>query len=451
MAEIDLDNLVSRIERLPLTRYIWFVIIAVGMATFFDGFGLYTSTVTAPTVEKVFSMGTTIGVLYVTGILLGNVIGDFIGGPLADAFGRRRFLWITTAIIGIGSIWTALSTNSPELIASRIFTGIGVGADLIVAYAYISEFIPSKSRGFITGAMYIILVAGIPVAITLGYFLIHDYPIYGWRYLYIIGGAAALVALLTRLGIPESPRFYFSVKKDASKANEALTVIEKHAEKNLGKKLPEPVHVNVPSEPARISYGKLFSANYRRATTLATLLSIFGLVGGLSVSFFMPRILIERGFTIQISLLYTAITAVGLIFGGIVPTVIRDAIERRHQLIIYAILAAVFGIMIGVAPTAAVIVISAFLFNLFNQAWAANYHMYIAEIFPATVRTTGPGFADAWGRLGTVVGSVFLFVLVTSLPLRLSLSAIIIILGAIAALTLGRNTSKKALENISGG
>lgn len=449
--EVTLEDMVSRIERLPLSRYMWYIIVVVGFATFFDGFGLYTSTVTSLSVKSQFHLSTSPYVLYTTGVLIGNFIGDFIGGPLADRFGRRRFLWITVIIIAIGSLWTALSPVTWSLIASRVVTGIGIGADLIVAYAYLSEVTPSKVRGLVTGAMYIILVAGIPVAILLGYFLIKIFPVLGWRYLYLIGAIIAVFALLVRLGLPESPRFYFTIKQDFGRAESQIEFIENHVRKNLGGKLPDIVNVVVPEIPRRVSYKKLFEPGYGKTTLLATLIAIFGLVGGLSISFFVPAILVARGFSIQKSLLYTAVGALGLLFGPVVVTVIRDTMERRNQMIIYAVLTAFFGIFLGVAPTSATILIAAFLFNVFNQSWAAVYHMYLAEIFPTTVRSTGPGFADAWGRIGIVIASLFLFGLVTSLVLRLTLIGVIILLGAVTLIVIGVKTSRKTLEDISGG
>ena len=215
--------------------------------------------------------------------------------------------------------------------------------------------------------------------------------------------------------------------------------------------LPPVINIDVGPEPVRVSYKKLFEQGYGRTTAFATFISIFGLVGGLTISFFVPTILVERGFSIQKSLLFTAVGALGLLFGPVVVMAIRDVIERRTQLIIFVILTAFFGIFLGVAPTDTTILLAAFSFNVFNQAWVADYHMYLAEIFPTTVRTTGPGFADAWGRIGIVISSVFLFGLVSSFVLRLTMSRVIILLGAVTIFLFGIKTSKRSLESISGG
>lgn len=64
--------------------------------------------------------------------LVGYAVGALLLGPLADRFGRHRLLIVSMAITGLGSLYSMLSSDYSNFVASRFVTGIGVGADLAI-------------------------------------------------------------------------------------------------------------------------------------------------------------------------------------------------------------------------------------------------------------------------------------------------------------------------------
>ena len=452
MVEIDKQQaleIISRIERLPMTRFMWFIVIICGASTFFDGFDLYTSTITSLYVIKQLSLAGYQVPLFLLGAFTGMIIGDLLIGPLTDRFGRKKLFWITVAIIGVGSLISAISINSAMMIASRIITGIGIGADLVVAYAYISELVPSKDRELVTGIVYILLIAGVPSAIALGYFVQSLNPVVGWRYVFLAGSIAALFVFILRLFLPESPRYLLKNKSDYHAAIRELNKIESIVSKEYGRALPPPVQITKDEIITRVSFKELFRKEVRRRTLLCSLDGAFGLVAGASITYFIPLILQSKGFTIQTSLLFTAIGAIGAVFGPVATSVIKGRIDKRFQQVIWILVLGIAGLFLAIVNNVYEILASAFIINMAFQGWASNYHMYLVEVFPARLRGAGKAFSDMWGRLTTTIGPLFIYTLFTSVFERLIFSFTFALIAAIVLITIGISTSYRTLEEIN--
>lgn len=452
MTEIEKKKtieIVSRIERLPMTRFMWFIVIICGASTFFDGFDLYTATITSPFVIKQLSLVSYQVPLFLLGAFTGMVIGDLLIGPLTDILGRKRLFWITVAIIAVGSLISAISVNATMIIVSRIITGIGIGADLVVAYAYISELVPSKDRELVTGITYTLLIAGIPSAIGLGYLIQSYLPDVGWRYVFIAGSIAAVFVFILRLFLPESPRFLLKNKNNYEAAINELNKIENIVARQYGKELPAPLQIETDEIQTKVSMKELFKKGIRERTLLCSLDAAFGLVAGASITYFIPLILLSKGFTIQSTLLFTAIGAIGALFGPVFTSLIKGKIDKKYQQVIWILILGISGLFLAVVNNIYEVLASAFIINMAFQGWASNYHMYLVEVFPARLRGAGKAFSDMWGRLTTTIGPLFIYTLFASVFDRLLFSFSFALITAIVLLTLGVRTSYRTLEEIN--
>ena len=77
----------------------------------------------------------------------------------------------------------------------RLVTGVGLGAENVVGYSTMTEFVPPQTRGKWLGGMNVIVVSGLPVAALLGTLII---PHFGWRAMFALGGMGALVVWYLR-------------------------------------------------------------------------------------------------------------------------------------------------------------------------------------------------------------------------------------------------------------
>ncbi len=101
--------------------------------------------------------------------LSGYIVGALVLAQFADRFGRRNMLLFTLLLTGLGSLFTAFVGDYTTFIIARTITGIGIGADLAIVNAYVSEVAPVDSRG-----KYISLIFTIGGALGLSW-------VSGWR------------------------------------------------------------------------------------------------------------------------------------------------------------------------------------------------------------------------------------------------------------------------------
>src|SRR5262245_24767971 len=122
-----------------------------------------------------------------------------------------------------------------QLIICRFIQGLGLGAEIVVGYSTMTEFVPPKTRGRWLAFMAFIVVAGFPVTAILGYLIS---PTWGWRPMFVIAGIGSLIVWYLRKNLPESPRWLEAQGRDAE-AEALMATIEKEVAQSAGP-LPAP-------------------------------------------------------------------------------------------------------------------------------------------------------------------------------------------------------------------
>ncbi len=134
--------------------------------------------------------------------LAARPIGAFAFGRLADRFGRKPVLtWNILAF----SILEALSGFAPSLMAFltlRFLFGIAMGGEWGIGSALTFESIPVRARGVVSGLLQAGYPSGYFVASIAAFFL---YDLLGWRYMFLLGIAPAILVFFIRIGVEESP------------------------------------------------------------------------------------------------------------------------------------------------------------------------------------------------------------------------------------------------------
>ena len=166
-------NAGARLDRLPISSFHYRIFWLVGAGMFFDGYDLYVAGgVLASTIQTKFStLPQNLQFLSLT--FVGMTIGSFVTGFVGDKFGRRFTYQINLLVFGLASIAAAFAQDMNQLIICRFVQGLGLGAEIVVGYSTLTEFVPPKTRGRWLAFMAFLTVCGFPVTAILW---IPDHP-----------------------------------------------------------------------------------------------------------------------------------------------------------------------------------------------------------------------------------------------------------------------------------
>src|ERR1700760_4521699 len=235
----DAVNAGARLDRLPISPFHYRIFWLVGAGMFFDGYDLYIAGgVLASTVQSKFSTVPE-NLQFISLTFVGMTLGALVTGFVGDKMGRRFTYQINLLIFGLASLAAAFAQDMNQLIACRFVQGLGLGAEIVVDYSTLTEFVPPKTRGRWLSMMAFLVVAGFPATALLGYLII---PAFGWRPMFVIAGIGSLVVWYLRKNLPESPR-WLEAQGRTDEAEALMTAIETEAAG--GKPLP-PVVVPAP-------------------------------------------------------------------------------------------------------------------------------------------------------------------------------------------------------------
>lgn len=190
----------------------WFVAIVSGMASYIDSCAIITSGTALAIFQKAFE-GTEYALSNMqfgaleAALTLCIAIASIIGGRLGDIYGRKKVFAVTMVFIIVGSLLVTFGKVFPLLLIGQILIGSGVGADLPVSLATISEAAPEGKRGKMLGFSDILWVVGILAAYGVGILVSRTLGDGNYLSGQIMYGALAVVGIIVlalRMTIPES-------------------------------------------------------------------------------------------------------------------------------------------------------------------------------------------------------------------------------------------------------
>src|SRR2546425_8697192 len=255
--------LIARLENVPLSRFHAKARIVVGSATFFDAFNALALAFALPVLIRLWEItpaqtGFLIGSSYV-----GQLAGALLFSWLAERFGRVPSAAAATALMSVMSLACAVAGNFPALFAYRLIQGIGVGGEMPVAAAYISELSKAQGRGRFFMLYEMIFPVGLMAAGQIGAWVV---PAFGWKAAFLIGGIPGLIITFLLARLPESPRWLIS-KGRLVDAERIVKEIEASATRRVSAAANRAFPAAIPSaEPARSRWTEVLASSYRRRT-----------------------------------------------------------------------------------------------------------------------------------------------------------------------------------------
>ncbi len=398
--------------------------------------------------------------------LIGYVIGTLFLSPLADRMGRRDLLLITMVITGIGSALTGVVDSYNWFVVGRVLTGIGVGADLAIVNTYITEMAPIGGRARYTSLIFIFSSLGAVLGIWMGLLLTTPpapFPLglpfavagagfdYGWRVMYLFGGLLALMGILLRFQLPESPRWLIT-KGRLAEADEVITYMEQRAhEKTTLPPVSEPEPNPSPAEQA-MPYSAIFrNRMYRNRSLLLLTIWFFGYVTVYSFAAGLTTLLSALRYPPPEAGLITAMGTFGFVLCAVVAYAFGESMERKLWALLAAVITLVGSTMIALAGTELrfAIVGAMVLFFGFN-VWMPIMYTRSAEYYPTRARTTGFALVDGLGHIGGGLGLFVIAPLVSQMSVltaMLLFSSFLVIAAVLSQF--GLNSRGRLLEEIS--
>jgi putative MFS transporter len=388
-------NAGARLDRLPFSSFHRRIFFLIGAGMFFDGYDLYVgTTVLGSTLQSGFSTLNQ-NAQFVSLTFLGMTLGSLITGFLGDRYGRRFTYQVNLLIFGIASLVAAFAPSMDTLNLLRFVMGLGLGAEIVVGYSTLTEFVPPRLRGRLLASMALLVVSGLPATALIGTLVI---PTFGWRPMFVIAGIGALIVWYLRKALPESPR-WLEAQGRAAEAEALMQSIEREAA--AGGTLPPPAAAAPTTE---FSLGSLIRPPIlqRMIVGCVVLISINTLIFGFVT--WLPTFFVQQGLTIARSFAYTLVIILGSPVGCLIGAFGADYFGRRRSIIGASILTILFGGIYPFVSTPALLLAVGFLLivAIYIQV-AILFGVYTPELFPTEIRLRANGICNTFGRAATIV------------------------------------------------
>ncbi len=303
---------------------------------------------------------------------------SLVWGPIADRFGRVRTLIITILFFSVFTLLSAFATSVWILAAFRLLAGVGIGGEWSMGGTFVAEEWPEDRRKMGAGMMHTGYYFGFFLAALANYFIGGHY---GWRAMFVVGGAPALLVAFIYYGVREPSRW-----------------------ENKRRQLKE-------QWGARRSFFYLFSPEYLRRTVLNSsymLVSIIGLWAGsvyvpASVTFLAAGQGLSAPQGTRLASYATMLLSVGTILGCLILPVIAEKLGRRPTMAIYFFLMLTFisvgfGYVFYLKENALPWFMVCLFFLGLGGANFAMYTLWVPEQYRTECRASAFAFATSVGR-----------------------------------------------------
>ena len=377
--------------------------------------------------------------------IFGMFCGALFGGWLGDRIGRKRGLLTCIGIFSFSSIATMFFYHFPIVLTLRVITGVGTIGTVTIAMSYISEMMPSESRGKYQALTIAVGTMGVPICVLIARAITPLSP-HAWRLLFLIGGLGALILLIGKSWLKESPRWLVS-KGRIGEAEEVLHEI------NPDLKLPADADRLARTKDCgyKAAFQTLIDPLYLKRTLTLSIVVVGVTTGTLFLTLFYNTIHREMGFTRVIALNLMLAMSLLVPVGDVGVSFFSDRGGRKWPLVItfvlYGSLFIVQGWCTSVWAIGAILLIKGlFVSSTMTLTWT-----YLAESFPTHVRSSAVGIIFGSARVVAALSLLTVPVLYEAYGYKgiNMINGLILIIPAIIVIVLGDKTANISLEHLN--
>lgn len=427
------------------------IVVAVGLGLFFEIYEIFLNSTISTALRHDFGVGGTVLKLVLASSFLGMFFGAALFGRLADKIGRRKAFLIGLGWFSALSVLGAFVPSPALLLATRFLAGVGIGAVYPVADSYLADVLPKDRRGRLAAYAYTCSYLAVPFAGFMSVWLTGRSPlgIAGWRWLLAIGGTGAAVVFALNRWLPESPRWLVG----AGRIDEAHRVLAHFAPASKAVVCQTNMVGGAVrrSDSPRSARMLLRRTPYNRRLAMLMVFHLFQTFGYYGFGTLAALVLVNRGYPVASSMLFSAVSFVGYPIGSAMAIPLMARFERKFLLVGSIVAIAAFGLLFATQSSVLLIILFGFLTTATSNVFSNVYHVYQAEIFPTTVRATAVGWTYSLSRLSSGASP---FVLIPVLdtygaPAMFTVVAAALVIVIVAVLILGPRTSRRSLDEIN--
>jgi len=332
--------------------------------------------------------------------LLGAAAGGLLFGWIGDRFGRSRAM-------GLSILWFSLScgacywVESPlQLVVLRALVGLGIGGTWPNGVALVSEAWSNASRPMLAGMMGAAGNVGLGAMAAIGMWI--DIKPANWEWTMLVGALPVVLALLVFVLVPESPRWLASRATDAGGENGSGTFCRNGPAGASHKRFLTPF----PQSPAV----EVFRPPLLGITVVGILLGAVPLIGGWgSANWLVPWAeqvgsqaeVPDYSLKAAVQFWRSVTSIIGSLLGGWLASQVGR--RRCYFLISLGSLLTAQYLFRSVIPGDGQFMVLVAALGLFNGLYFGWLPLFLPELFPTHVRSTGAGVSYNFGRILAVV------------------------------------------------
>ncbi|HKT74043.1 MAG TPA: MFS transporter [Steroidobacteraceae bacterium] len=387
------DDPTLRLLSAPMSRFQIASVVMIFMLCALDGFDVMTITYAAPALLAEWSIDKAQMGYVLSAGLFGMAIGSFTLAPLADVFGRRKMVLVLLAVMVAGTFWTAAAEGIGALAASRVLTGLGIGAMIGTVVPLAAEYSNARYRDRAVS----LATMGYGIGAVVGGFVSAGLlASFGWRSVFIFAGTvgAIMICFVWRsLLEPFAVIVAKPGRNGLARANEYL------------RRCGHPPVTELPlASTVQFPVLSLFNREMLRGTLLLTAIYACYMIPQFYLQTWLPTLVVDAGFSPSRAAMVSSVLMAGGICGGlfIAASSLRVGLKRLEVVLL------VGAILMPVALTLLsgsfrVLMIGALVAGFFVMGTMIGLNAIIARTFPAHLRASGAGLVMGVGRLASAV------------------------------------------------
>ncbi len=328
-----------------------------------DAFDFFLVTFVIKDIAATFHQGIVAILGAITLTLMLRPLGALIFGICADRFGRRGPLMVNILLYSALELATGFAPSFGVFLLLRGLYGIAMGGEWGVGAALALESLPVERRGFFSGVLQQGYAVGFLLAAVTFYAV---FPHFGWRAMFFVGAAPALLVVYIRAAVPESRAW------------------RAQRQRNTG-------------DP--IGLWRSFVRRPGLYVYAVVLMTAFNFMSHGSQDLYPTFLREQRGFTVGMTSVLAIVANLGAIVGGTLFGGLSQRIGRRRAIVGAACLGIIAIPLWAFSPSVALLGLGAFVLQFFVQGAWGVVPIHLNELSPSDVRGTFPGLTYQLGNL----------------------------------------------------
>ncbi len=387
-----------------LDRHQWSAVIASFLGWTLDAFDFFLMVFMFSAIAKEFHTNVAAVAIASTLTLAARPFGALVFGMLADRYGRRPVLMVDILLYSGLEFASAFAPSLAVLLVLRAAFGFAMGGEWGIGASLAMESIPPKARGFISGLLQEGYAVGyLLAAVVFGLF----FDSIGWRGMFMVGLIPALLVVLLRVGVKESPVFEAQRHTQLKRSPwvllgvglVALAVAMGPALVGAVDKTAMLKWVYFIDAPIALCGLWAFRKQWKTALYVVLLMTAFNFFSHGTQDLFPTFLQKQHGLSTHIVGMLTVIMNLGAIAGGLAFGAWSERIGRRWAIVIAVSLSLLVLPLWAFSHTIAMLAAGAFAMQVMVQGAWGVIPAHLNELSPSDARGAFPGFAYQLGNL----------------------------------------------------